>query len=97
VLFRSLLLVDPTFEGPRRALDVLRRELRDHGNRLADLPFAIAVTKQDVLDPERADAVLEEAQAWGREHGALAVMMISSAANMGLKELKHLLLRLYNS
>jgi len=92
-----LLLVDPTFEGPRRALDVLRRELRDHGNRLADLPFAIAVTKQDVLDPERADAVLEEAQAWGREHGALAVMMISSAANMGLKELKHLLLRLYNS
>jgi len=91
-----LLLVDPTFEGPRRALDVLRRELIDHGNRLADLPFAIAVTKQDVLAPERVDEVLAEANAWGKEHGAVAVMMISSVANLGLKELKNLLLRLYN-
>ncbi|MFT5232134.1 MAG: GTP-binding protein [Candidatus Krumholzibacteriia bacterium] len=92
-----LLMVDPTFEGPRRALDVLRRELRDHGNRLADLPFAIAVTKKDVLDPERAEAVLAEAREWGSEHGALEVLMISSAANVGIKEVKHLLLRLYNS
>ncbi len=92
-----LLLVDPSYEKPRRALDVLRLELKKHGNRLADLPFAIAVTKRDLLAPEVADEALAEATAWGKEHGALDTIMISSAANLGLKETKHLLLRLYNS
>ena len=92
-----LLLVDPSYEKPKRALDVLRHELKRHGNRLADLPFAIAVTKRDLLGPEVADEALAEATAWGQEHGALETIMISSAANLGLKEVKHLLLRLYNS
>lgn len=92
-----LLLVDPSYEKPKRALDVLRHELKKHGNRLADLPFAIAVTKQDLLAPEDSDAALAEAKAWGEEHGALDTIMISSAANLGLKEVKYLLLRLYNS
>jgi GTP-binding protein len=92
-----LLLVDPTLEDPRRALDVLRQELHAHGKRLAELPFAVVVTKQDLLDVEAAAAALATATAWGAEHGALDVMMISSAANIGLKELKYLLLRLYLS
>jgi len=90
-----LLLVDPTYESPRRALDVLRRELHQHGNRLADLPFAVAVTKQDLLDVSAAEAALSEAREWGAENGALAVLMISAAANRGLKELRYTLLELY--
>ncbi len=92
-----LLLVDPSFEKPRRALAVLREELHKHGNRLVDLPFAVAVTKQDLLGPEAAQAALAEAREWGEEHGALEVLLISSVANLGLKELKHTLLRLYRS
>jgi GTP-binding protein len=92
-----LLMVDPSFEEPRRALDVLRQELKAHGQRLAELPFAVVVTKQDLLDPGTSAAALSAATAWGDEHGALATLMISSAANIGLKELKYLLLRLYNS
>jgi len=92
-----LLLVDPAFETPTRALDVLRLELKKHGNRLADLPFAVAVTKSDLLGPEASDEALAEARDWGARNGALDVLMISSAANLGLKELKHLLLRLYSS
>ena len=92
-----LLLVDPSYEKPRRALDVLRGELRRHGNRLVELPFAVAVTKQDVLDAETAAEALAEAKAWGEENGAQEVLMISSAANLGLKELKYTLLRLYRS
>lgn len=92
-----LLLVDPTFESPRRALDVLRLELQQHGNRLADLPFAVAVTKQDLLTDEAAATALSEAEAWGRENGAIEVLAISSAANRGLRELKHTLLKLYRS
>jgi GTP-binding protein len=91
-----LLLVDPTFEPPERALGVLRRELQEHGNRLAELPFAVAVTKQDLLDPEAAAAGLEEARQWGRENGALEVVAISSVTNQGLDALRHLLRRLYN-
>lgn len=92
-----LLMVDPSLEPPGRALAVLRRELKKHGNRLADLPFAIAVTKADTLDEEAAAAALEEARAWGTEHGAMEILLISSVANQGMTELKHLLKRLYLS
>jgi len=92
-----LLLVDPSYEPPRRALDVLRGELGRYGNRLIDLPFAVAVTKRDVLSPEAADLALAEARAWGQEHGAEAVLAISSVAGLGLDELRHLLRRLYRS
>ncbi|MCB1181979.1 GTPase ObgE [bacterium] len=92
-----LLLVDPSLEAPRRALDVLRRELREHGSRLAELPFAVAVTKQDLLDPVAAETALAEARAWGEENGAGEVIMISSATNQGLDQLRHLLRRLYEA
>lgn len=90
-----LLLVDPTFESPERALGVLRRELQDHGHRLAELPFAVAVTKKDLLDEEASAAALAGAAAWGRDNGALEVIQISSVAGQGLDQLRHLLRRLY--
>ncbi len=90
-----LLLVDPSLEPPRRALDVLRAELKRHGRRLADLPFAVVVTKQDLLDESGAAEAMTIARDWGRDHGAHDVLSISSATGRGLRELKNLMLRLY--
>jgi GTP-binding protein len=90
-----LLLVDPTFEPPRRALDVLRGELERHPGRLSQLPFAVAVTKSDLMDEEAASAAVAEAEAWSAEHGGSGVVLISSVAQQGLDVLKHLLRRLY--
>jgi GTP-binding protein len=90
-----LLLVDPTYESPGRALDVLRLELKEHGNRLAELPFAVAVTKQDLVDEDTAAAALAEATEWGRRHGALEVVQISSVTRQGIEPLRYLLKRLY--
>lgn len=92
-----LLLVDPTFEPPTRALDVLRQELRDHGHRLAELPFAVAVTKQDALGADAFAAALEEARQWGQKNEALEVVAISSVTNQGLNSLRHTLKRLYRT
>jgi len=90
-----LLLVDPSLEPPGRALDVLRAELKRHGRRLSELPFAVVVTKQDLLDESGAAEAVDAAREWGRDHGALEVLPISSATGQGLGELKNLLLRLY--
>ncbi len=90
-----LLLVDPSLEAPGRALDVLRAELKQHGQRLADLPFAVVVTKQDLLEESAAAEALEAARTWGLDHGAAEVLAISSATRAGLTELKKLMLRLY--
>jgi GTP-binding protein len=90
-----LFLVDPTFEAPDEALDVLRQELAGHGGRLTELPFAVAVTKRDTLTADDAAIALEAAAAWGQRHGALKVMMISSVSGVGLPALKHLLRELY--
>jgi GTP-binding protein len=92
-----LLLVDPSLEPPRRALDVLRAELIRHGQRLADLPFAVVVTKLDLLDEDRGAEVVGEARDWAAANGALEVLAISSATGLGLGPLKKLLLRLYRN
>ncbi len=91
-----LLLVDSTWESPKRALDVLREELVQHGKRLAELPFAVVVTKQDVLEAERLDEVMAEAGAWCKEHGGIETLMISSVARMGIEPLRFLIKRMYN-
>ncbi len=92
-----LLLVDPSLEPPGRALDVLRSELKRHGRRLAELPYAVLVTKQDLLDEAGAAEAVDMVREWGRDHGALEVLPISSATGQGIGELKKLLLRLYRS
>ncbi len=91
-----LLLVDPSLEPPRRALDVLRTELKRHGRRLAELPFAVVVTKLDLLDEEGTAEVMAAATDWARDHGAIEVLSISSATGQGLDKLKKLLLKLYH-
>ncbi|MCP4573155.1 MAG: GTPase ObgE [bacterium] len=89
-----LLLVDPAIAPPARSLDVLRGELVAHGERLADLPCAVVVTKTDLLDEEALAAALAEARAWSADNGGGEVLAISSVAGRGLKELKHLLRRM---
>jgi GTPase len=91
-----ILLVDSTYESPRRALDVLREELIRHGNRLAELPFAVVVTKQDVLPEERSAEVMAEARQWCSDHGGIETLMISSVARLGIEPLRYLIKRLYN-
>ena len=90
-----LLLVDPSYESPAQALTVLRRELEDHGQRLAELPFGVVVTKQDLLDDAAAAAALDEAAGWAEANGAADTLMISAVTGRGLDRLKHLLRRLY--
>ncbi len=92
-----LLLVDPSLEPPRRALDVLRAELKRHGRRLAELPYAVLVTKQDLLDEAAAAEAMDMVREWARDNGALEVLPISSATGLGMGEVKKLLLRLYRS
>jgi GTPase len=90
-----LLLVDPTLEEPVGTLDVLRRELQRHGNRLPELPFAVAVTKLDLMDEESAAEALDAATAWGRDNGALETLIFSAVSGQGVPALRHLLRRLY--
>jgi GTP-binding protein len=90
-----LLLVDPSLEAPIPVLEVLRSELRRHGRRLVDLPFAVVVTKSDLLDEARQAEVAAEVGRWGREHGAQDVVSISAVTGRGLGRLKKLILRLY--
>ena len=90
-----LLLVDPTLEDAAKTLDVLRGELQRHGNRLPELPFAVAVTKLDLLDEAAAEAALAVASAWGRENGALETLIFSAVSGQGLPEVRYLLKRLY--
>ncbi len=92
-----LLLVDVTYESPGRALQVLRRELVEYGRHLGRLPFAVVLTKADLVPADRMEEARAEAAAWAEENGALAVQVISSATQAGLDGLRKLLLRLYGS
>ena len=91
-----ILLVDPTYESPTRALDVLREELIRHGNRLAELPFAVVVTKQDVLQEDRLQEVMDEARQWCTKHGGIETLLISSVARTGIEPLRFLIKRMFN-
>lgn len=90
-----LLLVDPTAGPPARSLDVLRGELLSYGQRLAQLPFAVVLSKGDLLPPDRAGVLLEEAGAWAAANGGPAVLAISAVTSAGLPALRTLILRLY--
>jgi ethanolamine utilization protein EutP (predicted NTPase) len=71
--------------------------LKRHVRRLAELPYAVLVTKQDLLDETAAAEAVDMVREWGRGNGALEVLPISSATGQGIGELKKLLLRLYRS
>jgi GTP-binding protein len=91
-----LLLVDPSVVAPQAGLDMLRGELERYGGHLAGLPFAVVVTKSDLLDAEAGAAALAEARKWATGAGAVDTLQISAVAGRGLAELRHLLRRLYN-
>jgi GTPase len=71
---------------PLDALDVqeeyelLRRELRQYSDELADKPHCIVITKMDVLGPDEAAPVIDAPDAWGQ-------FAISAVARRGLNEL----------
>ncbi len=91
-----LMLVDPAVAPPRASLDMLRGELSRYGGHLAGLPFAVVLTKADLLDAEAAAVALAEARAWAEAAGAVETLQISAVAGRGLAELRHLLRRLCN-
>ncbi len=90
-----LLLVDPEQAPPAVALAMLRRELDQYGHRLAELEYAIVLTKSDLRSDEATAAALDEAQAWARRNGDPAVIDISAVTHRGLSELKNLVRHLY--
>ena len=92
-----LLLVDPTLEDPAETLEILRQELQRHGNRLPDLPFAVAVTKLDLLDESAAQEALAAATDWGLKNGALETMIFSAVSGKNVPKLRFLLKRLYTN
>jgi GTPase len=71
---------------PLDALDVqeeyelLRRELRQYSDELADKPHCIVITKMDVLGPDQEAPAIDAPDAWGQ-------FAISAVARRGLNEL----------
>ena len=64
--------------------DTIERELAAHDPRLAALPRVLALSKADLLAPER---VAEEAQRWRERLGEVSVLVTSSATGLGIQEL----------
>src|SRR3954449_2290603 len=70
---------------------VIERELTEHDERLAGLPRILALSKADLVPPEKAD---DAAREWrGRLGPGVPVMVTSSATGEGLDELARELLR----
>ena len=70
---------------------VVERELAQHDPRLASLPRVLALSKADLVDPDRAATARAE---WTQRLGPdFPVIVTSSAAQIGLRELAGELLR----
>ena len=70
---------------------VIERELAEHDERLAGLPRILALSKADLVPPEKAD---DAAREWrGRLGREVPVIVTSSATGEGLDELARELLR----
>jgi GTP-binding protein len=70
---------------------VIERELAEHDERLAGLPRIVALSKADLVPPEKAD---DAAREWrGRLGPEVPVIVTSSATGEGLDELARELLR----
>ena len=72
--------------------ETVEAELREHGHGLADLPRLVALSKADLVSPERAREAVAE---WARrlESSALEVMATSAATGDGLDELESAIFR----
>jgi GTP-binding protein len=70
---------------PQRNFDTVERELASHDARLATLPRILALSKADLVEPDRARAA---AAAWGQRLGSRTpVLVTSSATGQGLGNL----------
>jgi len=86
-----LLMADAGDGDPGAALDMLRKELEKYGNRLIDLPFAVVLTKADLLDEETQAEALAVGKQWCEAHGGHSTQFISAVRGDGLDDLKRLL------
>ena len=86
-------LVDmaPMEGDPVADYETVRGELSAHGGGLEHLPEVVALSKRDLLPPERVE---EEVTAWRERLGerVLGVLAISSATGEGLDELRRRIL-----
>ena len=86
-------LVDiaPLEENPIGDYETVRAELAAHGAGLERLPELVALSKRDLVEPERAEAARAE---WAERLGdsVLGVIAISSATGEGLGELRERIL-----
>ncbi len=89
-----LLMADASLDDPTAELAMLRGELADYGHRLADLPFAVMITKLDIVDDEQRDRALAAATAWSQANGGVDTLGISAVRGDNLDRLRHLLRRL---
>ena len=70
--------------------ETIERELAAHDPRLASLPRVLALSKADLLSPERS---AEEAKRWRERLPRVPVLLTSSATGIGIAELASELLR----
>jgi GTP-binding protein len=77
----------PEEGDPIASYETVRDELAAHGAGLERLPELVALSKRDLLPPERVEDLVRE---WSGRLGdsAVAVMAVSSATGEGLAELK---------
>lgn len=86
-----LLLVDASLPDPGAELQALRDELSQYDARLLALPYAVVLTKADLLDADEQTARLAATAEWSRRHGGVAVQLISAVRGDGLQDLRRLL------
>jgi GTP-binding protein len=72
---------------PAENFETIEAELASHGAGLERLPRIIALSKADLVPPEDAERAAAEWRARSAEHGALAVLVTSSATHQGLDDL----------
>ncbi len=93
---RALLYLVDGAAGPvAPVLATLRAELDHYGRRLPELPFAVVISKRDLLDPAALAAAEAEAAAWAAPLGGAGPLAISAVTGEGVPELIHAIRRLH--
>ena len=90
-------LVDVTDPAPVSVLAVLSQELSAYGQRLAELPFIVVLSKLDLADEEAVGGIKREVTGWARDHSGRDPLLISAVTGQGLDQLRHKLRDLYQS
>jgi GTP-binding protein len=89
-----LLMCDPSGGPVGTDLGMLRDELTRYGHGLAQRPFAVVLTKSDLIAERDGPELLRAATDWAAAYPGTEVVAISAVAGAGLDELRRLLSRL---